>query len=162
MKKLSIIGVIAFAVIGFFTLTAGDEPMSEEQKQQMDQITQMVNEKVEAFKAEKDAECKAKAMEAAKPVADSIMAAEAAAAAAAVKSTKGAAKKVVTKKPAAKPVVKKPETIGSGKPKLGGNTSSTTVGQGKPKLGETTPPGKDGKEADKSTIGQGKPKLGGK
>ncbi|HMX83251.1 MAG TPA: hypothetical protein PKN57_04285 [Saprospiraceae bacterium] len=159
MKKYGIIGLFALAVAGFFTLTSADEPMSEEQKQQFDQIDQMVKEQTDAFKAQKDTECRENAMNLAKPKADSIIAATAAAAAKAAAKTPGKVSKPAAKKPAAKPAAPKKETVGQGKPKLGGQSSSTTVGQGKPKLGGEQPAAKG---AEGSTIGQGKPKLGGK
>lgn len=49
----------------------------------------------------------------------------------------------------------KPETIGSGKPKMGdGNNNSNTVGSGKPKMG-------DGNN-NSNSVGSGKPKMGDK
>lgn len=106
MKKISILTVVALAAIGFFTLTASDAPMSAEQTQQMDQVTQMVNEQVEAFKASKEADCKAAAMEAARPKAELIIAKNAATAAKSVKGVTTKGKKVVKKvvKPAVKVV----------------------------------------------------------
>lgn len=123
MKKISILTVVALAAIGFFTLTAGDEPMSAEQTQQMDQVTQMVNEQVDAFKASKEADCKAAAMEAARPKADSMIAANAAAAAKSVKGVTTKAKKVVKK--VVKPEVKKPA---DSKSKWNGKDNKETQG----------------------------------
>ncbi len=64
-------------------------------------------------------------------------------------------KPVVKAKP--KPVVKKeepkkPETVGNGKPKIGGDKDPNTVGDGKPKMGGDQKP---------NTVGSGKPKMGG-
>ncbi|HMG14733.1 MAG TPA: hypothetical protein VK590_04765, partial [Saprospiraceae bacterium] len=127
------------------------EEMSQEQKQQMDQVDQMVKDKVTAFKTEKDNECKAKAMEAAKMKADSTIKAM-------EMTKKGTVTKVVKKTTVKK--VTKPATVGNGKPKLGGGKDDGTVGNGKPKLGE--PDKKDAKKDDGTTVGNGKPKLGGK
>lgn len=160
MKKYGIIGLFVLAIAGVITLTSADGPMSEEQKQQFDQIDQMVKEQVDAFKAQKDADCRANALNLAKPKADSIIAANAAAAAKAATKTPAKVSKPVAKKPVTtKPAAKKPETVGSGKPKLGGESSGNTVGQGKPKLGGEQPAAKGG---ESNTVGQGKPKLGGK
>ena len=149
MKKISLI-VIAVSVVSFFTLMSAGEEMSQEQKQQMEQVDQMVKEKVEAFKVEKDLECKTRAMEVARAKADSLIA----------MSLATTTKKVTTTtvKKSVKPV-KKAETVGQGKPKLGGNQPAGTVGSGKPKLGDQDK-NKDGKKDSETTVGKGKPKLG--
>ena len=103
MKKISLI-VIAVAVVSFFTLMSAGEEMSQEQKQQMEQIDQMVKEKVEAYKVEKDIECKTRAKEAARVQADSILA----------MSTKATTTKVVkttTVKKSVKPVKSSKPTV---------------------------------------------------
>lgn len=132
--------VVALAAIGFFTLTAGDAPMSAEQSQQMDQVTQMVNEQIEAFKATKEADCKAAAMVAAKPKADSLIAANAAAAA---KSVKGVAKKAtkVVKK-VVKPVVKNTTPTVKNRPGANENKESSVKTRPGSVEGQTNDSGK--------------------
>ncbi len=103
MKKLSVVLILAVAITGTIFLTSAGEEMSPEQKEQMTSIDQQVADKTSSFKAEKDAECKARALEAATIQAKSVIAANAAMAA---KSGKAKVKKPVIKKPAAKPVVK--------------------------------------------------------
>lgn len=152
MKKISFI-ILGVAVISFFTLMSAGEEMSQEQKQQMEQIDQMVKDKVANFKVEKDNECKAKAMNAASAKADSTLKAMDA-----MKAKSAPAPKTVKKATVKK--VTKPATVGNGKPKLGNKDDGSTIGTGKPKLG--TPETKDAKKDDGTTIGKGKPKLGGK
>ncbi|MDB5284196.1 MAG: hypothetical protein JWO06_3271 [Bacteroidota bacterium] len=61
-------------------------------------------------------------------------------------------------KPKPKPTPKKeepkPQTVGNGKPKMGGeNGDPNTIGNGKPKMGGST--------GSTGTVGNGKPKMGG-
>jgi hypothetical protein len=64
--------------------------------------------------------------------------------------------------------VKKPETVGNGKPKMGQTTDSkgkAVIGNGKPKMGEVKKvkvKTADGKEKEVESVGNGKPKMGDK
>ncbi|MBL0308597.1 MAG: hypothetical protein IPP77_02585 [Bacteroidetes bacterium] len=108
-------------------------------------IQTMVDAKMAELQAQADADCTAQVQEKADALYAEAMAA----------ASKGG-KKVVAKpvaKPAAKKEEPKPETVGSGKPKMGTTSDPNTVGSGKPKMGATGSTGSN-------TIGNGKPKMG--
>lgn len=119
------------------------------------EIDKLVNEKVEKAKQDMQTSCDEMIMAMANAKADSILG---------VALNKPATRTVVAKPkkvtPTKKtPVVKEkePETVGNGKPKMGGSKAAGTVGNGKPKMGAASESG-----STKKTIGGGKPKMGGK
>lgn len=83
--------------------------------------------------------------------ADSAAKADSLAHIAAYNAGKAAGSKTNTKKTTTTTTTKKPETIGNGKPKMGGSQDPNTIGNGKPKMGGSQEP---------NTIGNGKPKMG--
>ncbi|MBS1643782.1 MAG: hypothetical protein JST36_01980 [Bacteroidetes bacterium] len=86
--------------------------------------------------------------------ADSAAKADSLAKVAAFEAGKAAAnaKHAKSTKTKTKVVAKKPETVGNGKPKMGGHSDANTVGNGKPKMGGAQNP---------NTVGNGKPRMGG-
>jgi len=125
------------------------------------EIDTQVEAKVKAATDQLKADCDSRIMQAAQMKADSILA-------------NSAANKVEVTAPVAQPVapkqvtntttpkvttpVKKTETVGNGKPKMGASSSNSSneVGDGKPKMGNEDAKGK----IDDKKVGNGKPKMG--
>lgn len=129
-------------------------------------ITAKVTEMVDARKAEMQAMCNQSLMTEANAAADRILVADAnkpartVAAPAPAPAPRRAAAPKATPKPKATPAPApepKKQTVGNGKPKMGGSASGT-VGNGKPKMGGSS----NAAEGAEKTIGSGKPKMGGK
>lgn len=154
MKSIKYIIVPALAA---FLFTACNNEVKGPSQAEID--TQ-VEAKVKAATDQLKADCDSRIMQAAQLKADSILA-------------KTETKKVEASVPVAKPVapapkpttpkvttppIKKTETVGNGKPKMGtsSSTSSKEVGDGKPKMGNEEAKGK----TDDKKIGSGKPKMG--
>jgi hypothetical protein len=155
MKNLKYIIVPALAA---FMFTACKNEVKGPTQAEIDTQVEL---KVKAATDQLKADCDSRIMQAAQLKADSILA-------------KTASQQVEVSVPVAKPVapkpitntttpkvttsVKKTETVGNGKPKMGTNssTSSKEVGDGKPKMGNEDAKGK----TDDKKVGNGKPKMG--
>ena len=155
MKNLKYIIVPALAA---FMFTACNNEVKGPTQAEIDTQVEL---KVKAATDQLKADCDSRIMQAAQLKADSILA-------------KTASQQVEASAPVAKPVapkpvtntttpkvttsVKKTETVGNGKPKMGTNssTSSKEVGDGKPKMGNEDAKGK----TDDKKVGNGKPKMG--
>lgn len=148
MKKNKHILIIGVALISLAAC-------QNEAKQPTDaEIDALVEQKVAEVKNNLQQECDNSIMTMAAAKADSILVAEANKPARVI--TAPAPKPTTTKKATQPTPEPKKETIGNGKPKMGGGNANT-VGDGKPKMGGNTDNTQSG-----TTIGGGKPKMGDK
>ena len=141
MKKIFMI-FVAGAALALSSCNNAEEVKKQTEEQDA-KITALVDEKLAGLQTQVDEECAALVADSATAAYETWYAAEG--------KKKGAPKPAAKPKPAA-PVEPKKETVGDGKPKIGGDGNPNTVGDGKPKMGG------DGKT---NTVGSGKPKMGG-
>jgi len=144
MKKLFMIFVAGVALA--LSSCNNAEEVKKQTEEQEAKIQSLVDEKLAGLQAQVDEECAAKVEEAAAAAYETWYATEG--------KKKGATKPAPPKPKPTTPVKEEPkkETIGDGKPKIGGDGNANTVGDGKPKMGG---------DGSSNTVGSGKPKMGG-
>jgi len=149
MKKQSILLITG----GILALASCNPDTSGNEEAMQAKVDSIVNARVEQIRMELEAKNDEYIMEMAIYRADSIMAAMSGKKTVAKKPAKAPAAGTVsgTVEVADKPVEK--ETVGNGKPKMGGSSDPNTVGSGKPKMGGNT---------NSDEVGSGKPKMGNK